>query len=272
MRKIYVLIIVIFMGVGIAGCVGTVPIKKIRFVKSISEEKALAAIKDKPWFHVRKRFTYLMAWNCIPVGKITAESGDIKNYQGRDVYVMKLVTESNKFLSRIYRVEDTYTSYIDIETMTSRRYEADRKEGNYRKHVIVEYDFEKMEAVYTNLTDGTVKRCPISENVQDPLSAICYFMTLPITLGEEVNMTVNLNEKNYQLFGKVEAVNVVKLPRLGSHPAFKLRPYAKLKGKHLRRGSGWMYFSADENRYPLYGVVLIPFGRVTATLRTIEDI
>jgi hypothetical protein len=156
--------------------------------------------------------------------------------------------------------------------MTSRRYEADRKEGNYRKHVIVEYDFEKMEAVYTNLTDGTVKRCPISKNVQDPLSAICYFMTLPITLGEEVNMTVNLNEKNYQLFGKVEAVNVVKLPRLGSHPAFKLRPYAKLKGKHLRRGSGWMYFSADENRYPLYGVVLIPFGRVTATLRTIEDI
>lgn len=271
MRKTYILIILILVVGGVGGCVSNVPVKKIRFVKSISEEKALTDMEDKPAFHVRKRLTYLIAWNCIPVGKITAESGDIKKYQGREVYVMKLVTESNEFLSRIYRVEDTYISYIDTETMTSRRYEADRKEGNYRKHVIVKYDLEKGEAEYTSLTDGTVKRCPISENVQDPLSAICCFMTQPITLGEEVKMTVNLNEKNYQLFGKVEDVDVVKVSRLGSFPAFKLRPYARLEGEYVRKGSGWMYFSADENRYPLHGVVLIPFGRVTATLRAIED-
>ena len=223
-------------------------------------------------FPVRKRLTYLMAWNGIPVGSIIAESGDSIDYKGHDVYIMKLVTRSNKFLSKIYNVEDTYTSYVDARTMTSRRYEADRKEGNYRKHVIVEYDFSNMEAIYTNLTDGSVKTCAITENVQDPLSAICYFMTLPVSLGNKINITINLNEKNYELFAEVESLDCVKLPQLGLFPAFKIRPYAELKNKRVKKGKAWVYIAADMTKYPLYGVVLIPFGKVTATLKKVEDI
>ena len=272
MRKVQVIVISFLMAISILGCANTGTIKALRRAGDISKEKALSSMLTGPRFHVRKRLTYLMAWNNIPIGTIRAESGDVMGYRGHDVYVMTLVTESNNFLSRIYRVEDTYTSYIDTRTMTSCRYEADRKEGNYRKHVIVEYDFEKMEAIYTNLTDGSVKRCPIKENVQDPLSAICYFMTLPLEPGESIGITVNLNEKNYRLFGKIENVDVVKLPRLGSFPAFKMRPYAELKKKRVKKGKAWMYFAADKDRYPLYGVVLIPFGRVTATLKSVEDI
>ncbi len=260
------------MLLNVLGCANTGTIKALKSAGDVSEEKVLSSMLTRPGFHARKRLTYLMAWNNIPIGVIRAESGNIENYRGRDVYVVTLVTESNKFLSKIYRVEDTYTSFIDTQTMTSRRYEADRKEGNYRKHVVVEYDFEKMEAIYTNLTDGSVKRCTIEENVQDPVSAICYFMMLPVKPGEKASITVNLNEKNYRLFGKIENVNVVKLPHLGSFPAFKVRPYAELKRKRVKKGSAWMYFAADKNRYPLYGVVLIPFGRVTATLKSVEDI
>jgi hypothetical protein len=206
------------------------------------------------------------------VGRIIAENTGVVNYKGRDVYVVKLVTESNEFLSMIYRVEDTYISYVDVETMTSRRYEADRKEGSYRKHVVVEYDFEEMKAIYTNHTDGTVKTCSIEENVQDPLSAICYFMTLQVESGQEVNITVNLNEKNYRLFGRIGDERTIKVPHLGSVPAFKVRPYAEVKGKPVKKGKAWLYFSADKNKFPVYGVVVIPFGSVTARLRGIEDI
>jgi hypothetical protein len=272
MGKLQAIVISLFMIFSVTGCANTGTIKTLKSASDISEEKVLDSMLARPRFHVRKRLTYLIAWNNIPVGIIRAESGNIKEYQGRDVYVMTVVTESNKFLSKIYRVEDTYTSFIDVRTMTSRRYEADRKEGNYRKHVIVEYDFEKMEAVYTSLTDGSVKRCPIEENVQDPLSAVCYFMVLPVEPGEKIDITVNLNEKNYRLFGKIEDVNAVKLPRLGTFPAFKVRPYAELGKERVKKGRAWAYFAADKNRYPLYGVVLIPFGRVTATLRSAEDI
>lgn len=254
------------------GCAGTGTVKSIKSVKDISEEEVLSSISVKPRFPVGKRLTYLMAWNGIPVGTVTAESGEVIDYRGYDVHVMTVVTESNRFLSKIYRVEDKYTSYVDARTITSRRYEADRKEGNYRKHVIVEYDFDKKEATYTNLTDGSVKRCPIEADVQDPVSAICYFMTMPVTPGEKLRIVINLNEKNYQLFGKVGRIEVVALSHMGMYPAFKIRPYAELGGKRVRKGRAWMYFGADKDRYPLYGVVLIPFGKVTATLKSVENI
>ncbi|MBD3426250.1 MAG: DUF3108 domain-containing protein [Candidatus Omnitrophica bacterium] len=268
-QNILLLACLIFL---LQGCASTGRVDKLSTHEDISSDKAISDISTKNRFHTGKRLTYLIAWNGIPVGNIITETRDIKKYRGRDVHVVKLVTESNKFLSKIYRVEDTYISYVDAETITSRRYEADRKEGNYRKHVIVEYDFDKMQAEYTNLTDGSVKKCDITENVQDPLSAMCYFMTLPVEIGKKVHITVNLNEKNYDLYARVEAIDVVELRHLGKFPAFKVRPYAQLKGQRVKKGRAWMYFSADKNRYPLYGVVRIPFGRVTATLRSIEDI
>ena len=76
-------------------------------------------------------------------------------------------------------------------------------------------------------------------------------MTLPVKPGDKLNLTINLNEKNYKLFGKIEDVDAVKLHKFGSIPAFKIQPYAELDGKRVKKGIAWMYFSADKNRYPL---------------------
>lgn len=271
MRKIQVLTLILCF-IFLAGCANVGSVKKLSSCKTISKEEAAGRIKERPRFFTRKRFVYSIAWNSIPVGRVIAESNNIIKYEGRDVYTVSVLTESNKFLSKIYRVEDYYLSYVDAETMTSRRYEADRKEGHYRKHMIVKYDLQRMEAIYSSLTDGSVKRWPIEKNVHDPVSTICYFMTLPITPGEQLHITVNVNEKNYELSGRVGEIELVKLAKMGSFPAFMIRPYAELNKKRFEKGKAWMYFSADKNRYPLFGVVQIPFGRVTATLKSVENI
>ena len=271
MKRIFAIITMLsFLSLG-TGCARTGMVRSIDLSGGVSEEKVVEDMSRAPKFHVRKRLTYGVAWNGIPVGRIITESGDIINYRGRDVYVVKLVTESNKFLSKIYRVEDKYISYVDTVTMTSRRYETDRKEGTYSKKTIVEYDFDKMEATYYSLLDGSVKTCPIEENVQDPVSAICYFMTLSVRPGDRIAITVNLNEKNYRVYGNIGEVEAVRLPGLGTWSGFKVTPYVELNGKEVRKGRAWVYASTDRDRYPLFGVVLIPFGKVTATLLSIED-
>jgi len=265
-------IIAVLAAFAVSGCVSTGNVKAFKDDQIAMKEEAEISMAERHDLFRKRRFTYLMAWNGIPVGKIIAVIGDVVEYKGRDVHVVTIKTESNKYLSKIYRVEDIYTSYVDAETVTSRRYEADRKEGNYRKHLVVEYDFDRMKAVYTNLTDGSVKECAIRENVQDPVSAMCYFMTLPISVGDRLNITVNLNEKNYDLYGKVEKLDMIDLPDLGTFPAFRIRPYAEVGGKKYKRGSGYLYFTSDKERRPIYGVVWIPFGKVTATLRSVEEI
>ena len=255
-----------------SGCASTGIVKKITKMEGVSEQEIIDNLAVRVPFEEKKRFIYLMAWNRIPVGRIVAEIEGRTQYKGREVFIVKLVTESNKFLSKIYRVEDTYISYVDVETFTSRRYEADRKEGNYRKHVVVEYNFEKLEATYTNLTDGSVKTSSINKEVHDPLSAIYYFMTLPVVPEDKVKITVNLNRKNYDVYGIVDSIEAVKLKNFGLIPAFKIKPYVELENKQVRKGTAWLYCAADETRYPLYGVVKIPFGTVTATLVEVEDI
>ncbi|MBD3379309.1 MAG: DUF3108 domain-containing protein [Candidatus Omnitrophica bacterium] len=272
MEKLKPLTIFVLLSLLSSGCASTGKIKQLGEVGGVTRETVTAGMSRRVDFPTDIRFTYLMAWNGVPIGKIIATSYGIKEYRGRDVYVVSVVTESNRFLSKIYRVEDVYTSYIDTETMTSMRFEADRREGNYRKHLVVEYDFEDMQAIHTNLTDGSVKKCAIGPEVQDPVSAMCRFMTMSVGPGDNVHMVITLNEKNYDLYGRVEDLDVIKLPRLGEFPAFKLVPYAALKGKEVKKGHGWMYFEAGKRKYPLYGRVWIPFGRVTATLRSVERI
>lgn len=276
MKKLQLyLLSVPFLILTLSGCARIATVKPASYVSDIAPELVREEKAEDPEIYegrfVKKRYIYLMAWNGIPVGRIIAEFGDVTEYRGRKVYDVRLVTESNKFLSKIYRVEDKYHSYVDVETITSRWYEADRHEGNYRKHVVVEYDFEKMEAIYTNKTDGSVKRCEIFPGVQDPLSTVCYFMTLPVKLGEKVTIKVNLNEKNYEVIGDIEKLEAIRLPGIGVFPAFKIKPTAVHNGKQYKKGRGYLYFSAYKDRNPLYGAVQIPFGKVTATLRSIEE-
>ena len=256
----------------LSGCADTGTVRRVEPAECKGEFEKIASSAGRKSIPYMKRFTFLMAWNGIPVGSIEAGIEGKTIYRGREAYVVKLVTRSNRFLSRIYRVEDTYMSYVDTRDLTSLRFEADRKEGSYRKHVIVEYDFERDVAINTNLTDGSVKESPIEEDVHDPLSAVIYFMTLPLEPGKAVEITVNLNEKNYKLRAAIEGPDMVRVPGFGTFPSYQIQPYATLKGKDVRKGRARLYVSADENNYPLYGVVRIIFGKVTATLNKIEDI
>jgi hypothetical protein len=127
-------------------------------------------------------------------------------------------------------------------------------------------------AINTNLTDGSVKESTIKDDVHDPLSAVIYFMSLRLEPGKAVEITVNLNEKNYKLRAAIDGPDMVRIPALGTYASYQIQPYATLKGKEVRKGKARLYVSADENNYPLYGVVRIIFGKVTATLNQIEDI
>ncbi|MDD3089039.1 MAG: DUF3108 domain-containing protein [Candidatus Omnitrophica bacterium] len=272
MKRIVPLILCFSLTLSLVGCAGTGKVKPLAPSDIEEKEEVSVSLEKRRELIVGKRFIYNIAWNGIPVGRVIGECGEEIEYRGYKVYPVRIRTESNRYLSKIYRVEDVYYSFVDASDMTSRRYEADRKEGRYRKHVIVEYDHNAGKAVYTNLTDGSVKTCDIRDQVHDPVSAFCFFMTLPVKEGDRVSISVNLNEKNFDLYSLVEGFGTVTVPSLGDFRAFRITPLIILKGKEYRKGRAQMYFSAGEKRYPLYGVVWIPFGKVTATLDRVEDV
>ena len=267
-KALVVLTLVLF----ISGCAGTAAVKRIAPGETTPE----SVTKPNSTFTVGEKLTLEGAWQGINIGNATATIEELMTFRGYEVYKIVVVAKTNKFLFKLFPVEDIFTSYVDSTTFTSRHYEAKRREGNYRKHLVVDYDFDKLTATYTNLKDGTVKTSTIVKDVHDPISASYFCRTIPINVGEEVKIKVNLNEKNYEITAPIVKKVSMTISDLGTFEAFLVKPYIKLDGKRQKRARTWGYISTGEKRLPLYGdvkVLEIPLvGNVTGILKKVEYI
>ena len=220
---------------------------------------------------LRQALTFNVQWLGISVGKITISVKGIQNVSGRDAYVLEAVFQSNAFLSSIYKIEDRYVSYMDVERLCTLRHEVYRRDGRYKKDAITEFDQEKHKAKFKNFIDNSEKEFEIPENVQDTLSACFYLMLLPLKFQDKIELPVCNNEANYQLFGLVESLAFIKTPGAGEKRAFLIQPYARLKGEKVEKGNLKAYFSCDKTRVPLLAVLQGPiFTEVSVVLTKIE--
>jgi len=235
-------------------------------IRIVSPKKSLVA---------GEKLTYNISWLRVPVGQIVSHIKKITEINGREAYLIELTVKTNTFCSAIYKIDDKFVTYLDTETILPLRHELRRAEGRHRKRYIVEYDHKNNKATYHNLIENWTRVSDIPDGAQDPLSAIYWFRTKDVKLGMPIDFYVNLNEKNYNVLGTIEEKTIVEVPNIGVFDAFWSRPVAKLNGKVEKKGKAQGYFSADESRIPLLGVVDVwvrLIGRVAVTLGKIEYI
>jgi hypothetical protein len=197
--------------------------------------------------------TFNLKWIGIHVGTVTLSVRGIRKIKDRDAYVLEAAFQSNRFLSSIYKIDDRYVSYMDIEKLHTLRQEVYRREGNYRKDAITDFDQVAHKAYFKNWVDKSEKVIDIPEDVQDTLSACYYFMLLPLKVGDRINYTVYNSEQNYQLMGAVEEKVFIKTAAMGLKEAFRMQPYVMQDGKPVQKGDLAAYFSCDKRRVPLLG-------------------
>ena len=214
---------------------------------------------------------YTVRWLGVPVGYITASIKGIEVLNGRRAYVLEVIVKTNAFCSAIYKINDRFLSYMDVESMYTLRHEVYRREGRYKKDAITDFNQVTHKAYFRNMLDGSEKEFDIPPNVQDTLSACYYFRLLPIEIDKKIEYAVCNNESIYQLFGVIESKDFIKIPKLGKRAAFYMQPYAKLKNKKVKKGRASGYFSVGKERLPLLAVVQAPvLTKVTASLSKIE--
>jgi hypothetical protein len=220
---------------------------------------------------VGQEFLFRAAWNGIPVAFVTTKVEELTEIQGRPAYKVVARARTNRWASLFYEVDDTFISYIDRETSSSLRYEAYRSEGRYRKKAVINYIYGRFLANYHYLKDGTKKTVKVKENVQDPLSAAYFFLRKDFSIGDTVALNIDLNEKHYRLYTKIEKGHRIHLPRIGGFGSVRTRPYLLRKGRPYKRGNGYGYISIGEDRLPLFAVVTVfIWGRFSATLQAVR--
>jgi len=218
-----------------------------------------------------EKMTYTVKWLGVPVGIITASIKGLHEINNRQAYMLEVTAKTNALCSAIYKIDDRFISYMDAENFYTLRHEVYRREGRYKKDAVTDFDHTKKTAYFRNLLDNSDKAFGIPYGVQDTLSACYYFRLLKAEIGKKVEYSVCNNEAVYQLFGVIDTIDYINLPKIGKKPAFHIQPYAQIKGEEVKKGRVSGYFSADSKRMPILAVVQAPmFTEITAVVNSIE--
>lgn len=219
----------------------------------------------------REVLVYSVRWLGFTVGTVTAEIKGETLLNGRPVYVFEIHGQSNVWISKVYNMNSTFTSYMDKESLVSLRQQTDRKEGRYRKDSQTDYDIAAGEAHFHNAVDNSRKTYPIPPKMQDALSVVYYVRMLPIRPGLEVQLPVSVNEKVYDLVIRIGHEKTMPLPDGQRVSTVFVKPVGYLNGQEVTKGTMTGYFSSEPPHIPVYAELRAPmFTKVTVRLEEIQ--
>jgi len=245
MKKLGLFLVVPMLVFLISGCgIST----KYRILGSAEKIEIKPPLKE---LCVGERFTYKAEWLGLDVGILTLSVKGIKEINGRKVYHIVGSATSAPLISKIYKVNDEISTYIDVEKLYPVRFEKKQREGGYVTDEYTDFDHKKGKAIYFSKINKTKKEFSIPKMVQDPLSSIYYFRLQELNGGKSIFANVNLDEKNYLLEAKIRKKGIVNIKGIGEWKGFMVEPLPWFQGKIKRKAKATIWFSADERRIPL---------------------
>ncbi len=244
----------------IAGCAATVPGVSVLGKLPVITTAALPAAMKMP---EHERLVYRITWLGLTAGELVAEVKGRVTWRGRPCYLIEVTGRTVGFVARFYPVEDHYRSYFDAEKFYSMRHEENRREGNYRKNAVTDFDHEAGKARFRNAVDKSEKTFDIPPGIQDNLTAAYIGRLMPLEPGQVYAFKVCNSEKVYDLF-----VSVSVRAQVMGRSALHLTPFARINGTDFREGRASGYVTDDAKKTPFLVVIKAPvFTSVTAVLQ-----
>ena len=220
---------------------------------------AAAGFAAVPW-KIGEYFQFSIDWNGLNGGSSLMQVQNITRVDGRRAYRIVMKAESNSFVSKFYKVRDRAESYIDAESLFTRRFVKRLREGGYEKDIDVRFDQEARKAKYA---DGETFDVPPS--VHDVLSAFYYVRTVPLPTGASLSIPTHDNKKSYEMVVKVHRRERVEVPA-GKFDCVVVEPILKSEGVFKSKGSILVWLSDDARRIPVLVKSKIPVGSVSVSL------
>ncbi|MFZ5876490.1 MAG: DUF3108 domain-containing protein [Nitrospirota bacterium] len=210
-----------------------------------------------------ERLVYSIGWYNVVGGTATLDMDEI-DYQGTPVYRVRSLAKSNSFVSVFFPVEDRIESLIDRVTLNALRLDVKQRQGKRKRDRVTEFD--QVNHIATVVKDGKQKTFEIPPDVQDSLSCLYFFRSLPpINVGETVTIDVHESNKNWRL-GIVAQKRERIRTEAGEFKTIRTKAKVEFEGVFLERGDVYVWFTDDERRLPVRMDSKIKIGRISAKL------
>jgi hypothetical protein len=207
--------------------------------------------KDFP-FYPGEKLTFLLKWTIIPAGESVLEVLPMETIDGVKVYHFLMTAKSNAFIDTLYKVRDRIDAYSNTEMTHSILYKKKQHEGNTRRDIVVNFDWQNNKAQYTNLKD---KQPPIDilSGSFDPLSAF-YFVRL-FDFQEKSKIERPVTDGKKCVIGELSVIKreTLKL-KSGTYDTYLIEPELKHIGGVFEKSKNakiQLWVTADKRRIPV---------------------
>ncbi len=211
-----------------------------------------------------ERLTYDVGYKFISAGTAVFDIAKEHEYiNGRPCYKITFLTVSHKSLDFIYKVRDTYRSYVDVDGIFPWRFTQQIRERNYSKDYSAEFDQINKKAITTEGTFDT------PEFVHDMVSAFYFVRATDLSQAKRGHV---IKLQNF-VDGKSHPLDVHILGRerievtAGVFDCIVVEPRIAEGSPFSFQGKLVMWLSDDERKIPIKVSTKIPIGSIDAELK-----
>lgn len=216
---------------------------------------------------------YELRWGSIPAGTARLEVQPVKTINGEPALHFVLTAESNAFVDVFYKVRDRIDAFADIAMTRSVRYEKKQQEGSHKREELIEFDWNKRQAHYSNFGK---KKAPIRlmKGSFDPLSAFYYTRTVPLA-PEHGPLQRPITDGRKNVIGRltVAARETITLTNGKTYETLRIEPELKHVGGVFKATQGakiQVWITDDAQRIPVRIQSKVKIGHFTGELITAQ--
>lgn len=195
-----------------------------------------------------EELTYSMKYGILKGGEAHFKVQNV-NYEGRQTRFITCLGKTTGLADMIFKVRDTYSSYIDPETELPLKAIRDIREGRYRNYDEVVYDRDSSRV--STIRKG-VK--PVPENAMCIVSAFFHArnnsFNNALEKGDTVCYTTYFADEIWNLRIKYTGKEFVKT-KWGSVECYKFSPITEVGRAFETEDDMQVWISTDNNRLPI---------------------
>jgi len=220
-------------------------------------------------FTFGERLTYRIHYGVLNGGTAYFEVGNEPvMVNDRKTYYLKVFGKSSGLADMMFKVNDQFESYMDVEALVPWKATKKVKEGNYTDSDFIVFDHRR------RVASSRKGNLAIPEGTKDIISSIYYARSLDMTNaqpGDIFPVTFYLDHQNYEFRFKFLGRETIEVDA-GKFKALKVRPQV-IKGRVFKDSEAiTMWVTDDENKIPLLVTSDIWVGSLKAEIKDMKGI
>lgn len=211
---------------------------------------------------------YRMHYGLVTAGYATVEvKKESQTVSGRKCHHIVGKGTTNSTYDWIFKIRDTYETYIDEETLVPWKFVRDIQEGDFKSHTVTQFDQNLNNAYYVD-EQMKVTTYKVPSNIQDVIS--CFYSSRiydqnKLKAGDKIALTNFLDRKVYKLNAEFMKREVIVVDGV-KYKGLKMKLLIDEAGMITDKANIHFWLSDDNNKIPLRIETELTIGSIKADL------